>query len=129
MSGHAMVSFIKRIRNLQNIALFTALCIAVVIAAASLTPRADNLAPQGAGKLFLHRRLCRTGDAFADGASEKHPADRTAGAGFWRRYRTNPSLYKPVWRFLSFLGRFYECYNWHFFGNTLTPLYKAMREA
>ena len=81
-SGHAVVSFIKRIRNLQNIALFTALCIAVVIAAATLTPRADNLTPQGAGKLFLHRRLCRTGYAFADGASEKHPADRTAGTGF-----------------------------------------------
>ena len=52
MLGHAMVSFIKRIRNLQNIALFTALCIAVVIAAATLTPGANNLAPQGADKLF-----------------------------------------------------------------------------
>ena len=47
MLGHAMVSFIKRIGYLQKIALFTALCIAVVIAAATLTP-----GPQGADKLF-----------------------------------------------------------------------------
>ena len=52
MSGHAMVSVIKRNGNLQNIALFTALCIAVVIAAAPLTPRAGKLAPQGVAKLF-----------------------------------------------------------------------------
>ena len=52
MSGHAMVSVIKRNGNLQNIALFTALCIAVVIAAATLTPRAGKLAPQGVAKLF-----------------------------------------------------------------------------
>ena len=52
MSGHAMVSFIKRSGNLQNIALFTALCIAVVIAAANPTPWADKLAPQGVDKLF-----------------------------------------------------------------------------
>ena len=52
MSGHAMVSFIKRRGNLQNIALFTALCIAVVIAAATLTPWAGKLAPQGVDKLF-----------------------------------------------------------------------------
>ena len=47
-----MVSFIKRRGNLQNIALFTALCIAVVIAAATLTPWAGKLAPQGVDKLF-----------------------------------------------------------------------------
>ena len=47
-----MVSFIKRSGNLQNIALFTALCIAVVIAAATLTPWAGKLAPQGVDKLF-----------------------------------------------------------------------------
>ena len=52
MSGHAMVSFIKRSGNLQNIALFTALCIAVVIAAATPTPWAGKLAPQGVDKLF-----------------------------------------------------------------------------
>ena len=52
MSGHAMVSFIKRSDNLQNIALFTALCIAVVIAAATPTPWAGKLAPQGVDKLF-----------------------------------------------------------------------------
>ena len=52
MSGHAMVSFIKRRGNLQNIALFTALCIAVVIAAANLTPWAGKLAPQGFDQLF-----------------------------------------------------------------------------
>ena len=47
-----MVSFIKRIGNLQIIALFTTLCLAVVIAAATLTPGAGKLAPQGADKLF-----------------------------------------------------------------------------
>ena len=47
-----MVSFIKRRGNLQNIELFTALCIVVVIAAATLTPRAGKLAPQGVAKLF-----------------------------------------------------------------------------
>ena len=52
MSGHAMVSVIKRNGNLQNIALFVALCIAVVIAPATLTPRAGKLAPQGVAKLF-----------------------------------------------------------------------------
>jgi hypothetical protein len=52
MSGDAMVSFIKRSGNLQNIALFTALCIAVVIAVTTLTPWAGKLAPQGADKLL-----------------------------------------------------------------------------
>ena len=47
-----MVSFIKRSGNLQNIALFTALCIAVMIAAATPTPWAGKLAPQGVDKLF-----------------------------------------------------------------------------
>jgi hypothetical protein len=51
MSGHAMVSFIKHSGNLQKIVLFTALCIAVVIAAATLTPWAGKLAPQGVDKL------------------------------------------------------------------------------
>ena len=52
MSGHAMVSFIKRSDNLQNIALFTALCIAVVIAGATPTPWTGKLASQGVDKLF-----------------------------------------------------------------------------
>ena len=47
-----MISFIKRIGNLQNLALFTTLCIAVVIAATTLTPGAGKLAPQGADKLL-----------------------------------------------------------------------------
>ena len=47
-----MISVIKRIGNLQNIALFTTLCIAVVIAATTLTPGAGKLAPQGADKLL-----------------------------------------------------------------------------
>ena len=47
-----MISFIKRIGNLQNLALFTTLCIAVVIAATTLTPGAGKLAPQGVAKLF-----------------------------------------------------------------------------
>ena len=47
-----MVSFIKRSDNLQNIALFTALCIAVVIAGATPTPWTGKLASQGVDKLF-----------------------------------------------------------------------------
>ncbi|MDB0012735.1 VanZ family protein [Paracoccaceae bacterium] len=47
-----MISFIKRIGNLQKIALFTTLCIPVVIAVTTLTPGAGKLAPQGADKLL-----------------------------------------------------------------------------
>ena len=47
-----MVTFKKLIGNAQNIALFSTLCIAVVLALATLTPGAGKLAPQEADKLF-----------------------------------------------------------------------------
>ena len=129
MSGHAMVSFIKRSDNLQNIALFTALCIAVVIAAATPTPWAGKLAPQGVDKLFhtagfavllMHMLMVRLKSGLVMAP---------LALVFLQRYRTHPTLCKPVWRFLRILAGSYGCSNRCYFGNTLQPIYKRMREA